>query len=109
MERKISVERLYSLGQYQNVKFIDEITNIPESIALNREAMNLIAYSQILQAEKAYYNYFRLRMDTLPKGKLEDVIVDTIEAVEEEQSKTWEQLLNIIMDKKEAKKAIEDE
>lgn len=105
MERKLSIERLYSLGNYQNVKFIDEITGIPEHIAINKDAMNLLSYSQILEVEKAYYDYYKLRLEKLPKGKLEDVITDTIEIIEEEQSRTWEQLLEIITlnNEKEAK------
>jgi hypothetical protein len=101
MERKIGVERLYKMGEFANLKFISEITNIPQEIALNKEAVRLINYSQTLEAERAYQDYTRLKLEKLPKGKLEDVIVSTIEIIEEEQSRTWEQLLELIKDKTE--------
>ena len=103
MDRKITVERLYSLGNYQNVKFVDEITDVPGSIAMNKDAMNLLHYAQLLEVEKSYQLYIKLRLDKLPKGKLEDVINETLEVLEEEQSQTWEHLFSIINDQKEVK------
>ena len=106
MEKRIAIERLYSLGQYQNIKLVAEITGIPEHIALNKDAMGLISYSQILEIERSYYDYYRLRLEKLPKGKLEDVLTDTIEVLEQEQSRTWEQLLELIKDKEEKEKEV---
>ena len=101
MERKVSVERLYSLGNYQNVKFVDEITGIPESIVLNKDAMNLLHFAQVLEVENAYYKYSQLRLEKLPRGKLEDTVTDTLEILEQEQTNTWEQLLELIKEKEE--------
>ena len=101
MNRKVSVERLYSLGNYQNVKFVDEIVDIPENIALDKDMMNLLHYAQILEVEKAYYKYAQLRSDKLPKGKLEDVVTDVLDILEQEQSANWEQLLAKIKEKEE--------
>ena len=103
MNRKVSVERLYTRGNYQNVKFVDEITDIPEHIALNKDAMNLLHYAQLLEVERANQLDIKLKLEILPKGKLEDVINETLEVINEEQSQTWEQLLEIIQPKEETK------
>lgn len=60
MNRSIKVERLYSLGDYKNIKFIDEITDLPEDIATDEEMVGKLSYLQLVGIEKSFYRYYEL-------------------------------------------------
>ena len=68
MERKISVERLYSLEQYQNIKFASELNNIPEEVALDTEAMDMLYYMQMVSCDLAFKKYMEVR-EAIAKNK----------------------------------------
>lgn len=87
MERKISVERLYSLEQYQNIKFTSELNNIPESVALNEEAMDMLYYLQMLSCDIAYKKYMDIR-EYIAKNK-----PSVLEFFEEEHKKANDAVL----------------
>ncbi len=58
--RNLSVERLYPLGDYKNIKFIDSINNIPYPLSLNNEFISLLSYLQIIEVEIMYRKYWEL-------------------------------------------------
>lgn len=58
MNRSIKVERLYSLGDYKNIKVIDELHEIPESVALNAELMGKLYMLLLANVDLQYYRYF---------------------------------------------------
>ena len=60
MNRSISLERIYNLGNYQNIQFSDTINNIPEDLALDSEFIRKLRYLQFLETETAYRRYIRL-------------------------------------------------
>lgn len=91
MERQISVERLYTIADYQNIKFISTLSGIPETVALNEKAMQLLFYNAFIECDIAYKNYMDLRQ-TMVKDKVTNVL----EFLEEERSKTHNQLLEEI-------------
>ena len=64
MERTLRVKRIFTMGQFQNLEIGDEITNIPENIAKNEEALSLISYLQLLLTERKYNRYLQLRERT---------------------------------------------
>jgi hypothetical protein len=57
MERKIGMERLFSLGQFKNLRITDEISGIPQELWMNPETMALLRQLQYAQTEKEYLNY----------------------------------------------------
>lgn len=60
MNRSIKYERLFPMGQYVNVKFIDEITDLPDAICMNEELVSKIRYLQMVDAEISYRVYLKL-------------------------------------------------
>lgn len=94
MNKSLAVERIYSLGDYQNIKFTDTITEIPETIMTNPNAMKLLRYLQIVDLEWGYLNYMKLRAER-PQGSLDEVF----EFIENERTVTFEQLLEAISKK----------
>ena len=59
MERTISIERTYVLGQYKNIKMFDSISDIPEDIFFNPKAMDALRTLQILQIDSTYLKYLK--------------------------------------------------
>ena len=60
MERTLKIERLYPLGQYTNIKFVDEILNLPDEAIFNVELESKVRYLQMLEVEIAYRDYVNL-------------------------------------------------
>jgi len=54
------MERLYSLGNYKNLKFIDEINELPDDIAFNGELISALRWLQLMQSELTFYRYLNL-------------------------------------------------
>lgn len=93
MQRTLSVERLYSLGDFKNIKFTDTITDIPQELSLNPNAMKLISYLQLTEIELSHKRYIKLGL-MLPARP--DQIDATLELIEEERSRTFTELLEEI-------------
>ena len=51
-ERSISIERLYTLGDYKNIKVISSISEVPEKIDIS-----LLFQQLTLECDLAYENY----------------------------------------------------
>jgi hypothetical protein len=60
MNRSIRYERLFPMGQYVNVKFSDEMNDLPEELCLNEDLMNKVRYLQMVEVELAYRIYLKL-------------------------------------------------
>lgn len=60
MNRNISVNRIWSMGSFNNYELHDEITDIPERIALNPKAMTLLYNLLAMQMESAHAKYLQL-------------------------------------------------
>lgn len=83
MERTLKLERLYPLAQYANIKFVDEIINLPEEVVTNEELVNEIRYLQMLSVEAAYRRYSGLHdsLSEKEEGYLEEEQVNTIQKI----------------------------
>jgi hypothetical protein len=88
MKRTISIERLYTIADYQNIKFTSTLSDIPEEIMQDEDAVGLLYYSQGLECDMAYKRYMQLR-DRITREKVTDVL----EFLEEERTKTNTQLI----------------
>jgi hypothetical protein len=95
MNKSLSVERIFSLGDYQNIKFTDTLTEIPETILLNPEAVKLLRYLQLVDIEWAYTHYMELRR-RLPKIMKPEDLEAALNFIESERTHTFEQLLHTI-------------
>lgn len=96
MNKTLSAERIYSLGDYQNIKFTDTITEIPEALALNPDALKKIRYLQIVDMEWSFINYMNLRYRQPKIGSALETIEVALEFIEEERTRTFQQLLDAI-------------
>lgn len=64
MKRTLTTTRLFSLGDFKNISFSDVIEDIPEELAMNEKAINLLRAIQLFQIERAYLKYMKLRETT---------------------------------------------
>jgi hypothetical protein len=87
MNRSLKSERLYPLGNYTNIKFVDEINNLPEGATFNEEILNKIRYLQMIDFELAYRTYIRLyeKVQTLK-------IEEAVKLLEEEKTQTLQEI-----------------
>jgi hypothetical protein len=60
MERTLKLERLYPLAQYANIKFVDEISALPEEAIFNVDLASKARYLQMLEVEIAFRMYLEL-------------------------------------------------
>ena len=88
MQRSLTIERLFSLGNYSNIKISHTMTDIPENIALSRQAMGLVQDMLLLDVE---YEYRRYQALTEKLGKLTDN-ASVLEMIDAERESTFEQL-----------------
>ena len=87
MQRTLTTERLFSMGSFANLRFSHTLSDIPEHIALDKEAMKLLQYALLLDVEYEYRRYLILIekiANTDPK--------DILEMIDAERTTTFEQL-----------------
>jgi hypothetical protein len=94
MNKSLSVERLYSLGDYKNIKFSDTITDIPGHVALDQDVMKLLSYLQIVDIELSFNRYKEL-VTRAGTEKSEDILA----FLEEERTLTFQNLVDRLADK----------
>jgi hypothetical protein len=89
MERTISIERLYSLGNYKNIKLVNLIDKIPESILANPEAMATLQFLLMVAVETDFRRYQKLNQEiggmSLEESleKLSEMRDDTYKAIQD--------------------------
>jgi len=99
MKRKINIERLYSLGDYKNIKFSEEVSEIPDELVNNEQFITILTSLMLLRIEQNYNKYIKLMESTRGKS-IEDVInlmedlkinqIDNLDAFLKEQAKEKE-------------------
>jgi len=102
---KISLERLYSIGQFNNLKVIEEVTEVPEQLTGNLQAHGLLEYLMLLSIEKTYRKYLKLQTELSDSAKgiteNDEKLQASINYIEEAQSKTFKELFDLISDTKQ--------
>jgi hypothetical protein len=91
MERELSVERLYFLGNYRNIKFSNLLKGIPEHIAKSDRATSLLFFQQALACEIAYRKYYEI-VESIAKEEIQDAVG----YLEKKREQTLEELLEEI-------------
>ena len=100
MNKQISVERIFAMGDYQNLKVVDTVNEIPDAISTNPNAIKLLRYLQLVDIEWTYLQYQKLRLSQ-PKLSSPEAIDSAIAFIEEERTQTFEGLLQTIRERKE--------
>ena len=100
MNEALKVKRLWSMGNYNNVELYDEITDIPEHVALNPKARGLLYYLMILEQEKAHKKYLAL-YKKFPANM--EQLDETAKIIEEERARTFMEFLDEINKELEVK------
>jgi len=77
MEQTIGMERLYKLGDFKNLKFIDTISGIQDEYILNDEFQDMLRVLQLVRADKYYLKYVKLFDDVVQK------VIDKVMTIEE--------------------------
>lgn len=89
MNRNLSVERTYSLGQYQNIKLYDNISELPEEVVFNSELINEIRFLQLIQLETHFREYVKFyeKLHTMnteeAMGYLQEIKLNTLDEIEQ--------------------------
>jgi len=92
MKRTLKLERLYYLGDYRNIKFIDEITELPDDIS--DEAVDLLRQLQFVGVDKAHQEYMALHLRKGIKGATPEEAVIELEKIKEKIIYNLEQVFH---------------
>lgn len=63
MSKSISVERLYFLGNFQNIKFKLDVDGIPEDLGNDNTFMDRLHLLSLITMEMNFRNYIKLISD----------------------------------------------
>jgi len=80
MDRSLGMERLYSLGNYKNIKFSSYINDLPEDIMLEPSVVGKLRFMQMLEIELSYRKYIQLSKEVFNKLE-EGEIIEKLEEV----------------------------
>ena len=92
MKKLLRVERLYSLGNYKNIKIVSEISEIPQEVLDNEKYMELLEFSLLLDAESSFHKYMKLLEDTEKYNSLDQAR----ESIAESRSSNYDNIINLI-------------
>ena len=95
MDRSIGMERTFVLGQYKNIKLSDYISNIPEDILGNNDAMNALRLLQILHVDSTYMKYLKksVTMRGIDYHNNPQLIEEVIEGLDKAKVTTFENFM----------------
>jgi len=57
MKRTLGLERVFYLGDYKSLRVTSFINDVPDEIVLDEDAMKLLRELQLVEMDKAYYQY----------------------------------------------------
>ena len=103
MKRTLKIDRLYSLGDWKNVRFGDEFVDVPEEYILDTDFIANLRMLQLLGVEILYREYLKLQHDELVGKDLEGAL----ERLYELRDEMYESIVSILdkdKDKENTKK-----
>jgi len=77
MKRRINIERLYNLGDFKNIKFSEEVSEIPDELVNNEQFVTILTNLMLLRIEQNYNKYIKLMEST--RGRSIDEAINLIE------------------------------
>ncbi len=93
MNRTLGIERVFSLGDYKSLRAIDTITEIPEDLLLNQEAVDYLKVIQLASIDLTYQKYIQM---TKEFSKYPEGSEDKYTALLEYRETALNNLLNLI-------------
>lgn len=75
MGRKLSLERVYLLGQYKSLRLGDTIEDIPDELMTDKAFINQLRYLQFIDTEWSYRKYLQIR-EKFNSMSVEDAIAE---------------------------------
>jgi len=78
MNKTSTIERIYALGNYQNIKITDTITEIPDTVLEDNLLMDGIISLQLVNTELTYRRYLSM-LESLPEGTTNDKLADILQ------------------------------
>ena len=57
MKRNLGLERVFRLGEFKSMRVTSDVLDIPEELALDEEFTALIRILQLVEVDRAYYQY----------------------------------------------------
>jgi hypothetical protein len=100
MNKEMTVERTWQIVQYEPLRISDTITEIPDAVASNPDAVRLLRYLQLVDMEWTYLAYLELKLAE-PKLLSAEAVTAAREYMESERTVTFEKLLESIKTKGE--------
>jgi len=89
LTRSITTERLFNMGPFANLRFSHTLNEIPEHIALDKEAMTLIQKMLLLDVEYDYRRYINL-IEKISVTSPQEIL----DMIDGEREETFTQLFN---------------
>ena len=105
MKRALKIDRLYSLGDWKNIRFSDEFLGIPEKYLLDKDFVNNIRMLQLLNVEVTYREYLKLQHDELKGKDLEEAL----ERLYELRNEMYESIMSRLDNDKDNKNTKKEE
>lgn len=109
MERMLTIERLYNLGDFKSIKIRDvvdgsrrisnEVAGIPEELWLNSEFIEKLRYLQMIQMEATYFKYIQYFINRFHTGRKLDEVPEIINELDELEIKVITQLKDLLGEK----------
>ncbi len=96
MNRKLSIERVYNLGQYKSLRVVDEIDGIPDELSMNQEFADYIRILQLVNADLVFQNY---ALKTKELADLHDGTEEKIDALLTIRANTFDDLTKLLNNK----------
>ncbi len=96
MEQKLAVERIYKLGDYQNIKITSELTEIPQQVFLNEQAQKQLQYLLLVDVEQSYVKYHQIVREAYQTRSIEESLTFALQYLEQEKTQTFNQLSEIL-------------
>jgi hypothetical protein len=100
MNRTLSVERIFSLGDYQNLRVNNTLTDIPEEVVSNPDDERLLRDLQLLDVELTWLRYAQIKL-SYPKITTDEAVNTALETIEEQRRLTFEKLSELLKTKGE--------
>lgn len=101
MTNTIGVERLYSLEQYNNIKFVELIDEIPDDKFLNEEFYDALRLLQLIRIDRQFLRYLKLSSTLLRKVLSGELDIDTSLEILDGMEQDTKLKLNEILKQKE--------
>ncbi len=92
MERQISIERLYSLGNYKNIKLGNVIDGIPENLWTRPDVMGSLQFLLMLAVEVDFRRYQKLNQEI---GGLS--LEESLEKLSDMRDDTYQEIQDLIL------------